>query len=298
MIQPPQLKKGDKIAITCPAKSLKAPMTAAIKLLETWGLEVVLGESVNSVFHQFAGTDELRAADMQKFINDDSIKAIIAARGGYGCIRIVDEIDWSPLLNNPKWIIGFSDITVFHLQLQSMGLQSLHAQMPVNISESSKEGLESLRKVLFGENLEYEIETDDRNKIGESQAELTGGNLTLLVACINSKSDISYDGKILFIEEVGEYEYAIDRMMRTLDRAGKMKNLAGLIVGGFSDIKLNDIPFGFSAYEIIQEIVSKYDYPVCYHFPAGHLPDNRALIFGRQVGLNVKKENVEIDFYV
>lgn len=296
MINPPNLKRGDKIAITCPAKSLKAPMTDAIELLESWGLEVVLGESVNSVFHQFAGIDELRASDMQRFINDDSVKAIIAARGGYGCIRIVDEIDWLPLLENPKWLIGFSDITVFHLQLQSMGLQSLHAQMPVNIVDSSKEGLETLRKCLFGEHLKYEIEANQKNRIGESKGELIGGNLCLLTACINAKNDISYDGKILFIEEVGEYEYSIDRMVRTLDRAGKLKNLAGLIIGGFTDIKVNDIPFGFSAYEIIQEIVSKYNYPVCYNFPAGHLPDNRALIFGQAVNLDVKKEKVFIDF--
>jgi muramoyltetrapeptide carboxypeptidase len=296
MIQPPHLKKGDKIAITCPAKSLKAPMTDAIKLLESWGLEVVLGESVNSVFHQFAGTDEMRAADMQKFINDDSVKAIIAARGGYGCIRIVDEIDWSPLLVHPKWIIGFSDITVFHLQLQSMGLQSLHAQMPVNIKESSKQGLETLRKALFGEGLNYEIEPYDNNKIGESQAEIIGGNVTLLTACLGARNDISYDGKILFIEDVNDYNYAIDRMLRSLDRAGKFKNLAGLIVGGFTDLKENDIPFGFTPYEIIQEIVAKYDYPVCYNFPAGHLPDNRALIFGEKVSLSVKKEKVTIKF--
>jgi muramoyltetrapeptide carboxypeptidase len=296
MIQPPHLKKGDKIAITCPAKSLKAPMTDAIKLLESWGLEVVLGESVNSVFHQFAGTDEMRAADMQKFINDDSVKAIIAARGGYGCIRIVDEIDWSPLLVHPKWIIGFSDITVFHLQLQSMGLQSLHAQMPINIKESSKQGLETLRKALFGEGLNYEIEPYDNNKIGESQAEIIGGNVTLLTACLGARNDISYDGKILFIEDVNDYNYAIDRMLRSLDRAGKFKNLAGLIVGGFTDLKENDIPFGFTPYEIIQEIVAKYDYPVCYNFPAGHLPDNRALIFGEKVSLSVKKEKVTIKF--
>jgi muramoyltetrapeptide carboxypeptidase len=296
MIQPSNLKKGDKIAIACPAKSLKSPMTDAIKLLESWGLEVVLGESVNSIFHQFAGTDEMRAADMQKFINDDSVKAIIAARGGYGCIRIVDEIDWSPLIVDPKWIIGFSDITVFHLQLQSMGLQSLHAQMPINIKESSKQGLETLRKALFGEDLEYQIETYDNNKIGESQAEIIGGNLTLLTACLGAKNDISYDGKILFIEDVNDYNYAIDRMLRTLDRAGKFKNLAGLIVGGFTDLKENDIPFGFTPYEIIQEIVSKYDYPVCYNFPAGHLPDNRALIFGEKVNLNVQKEKVTITF--
>jgi muramoyltetrapeptide carboxypeptidase len=296
MIQPPHLKKGDKIAITCPAKSLKAPMTDAIKLLESWGLEVVLGESVNSIFHQFAGTDEMRAADMQKFINDDSVKAIIAARGGYGCIRIVDEIDWSPLLVHPKWIIGFSDITVFHLQLQSMGLQSLHAQMPVNIKESSKQGLETLRKALFGEGLNYEIEPYDNNKIGESQAEIIGGNVTLLTACLGARNDISYDGKILFIEDVNDYNYAIDRMLRTLDRAGKFKNLAGLIVGGFTDLKENDIPFGFTPYETIQEIVAKYDYPVCYNFPAGHLPDNRALIFGEKVSLSVKKEKATIKF--
>ncbi|MBK0382911.1 LD-carboxypeptidase [Pedobacter sp. SD-b] len=296
MINPQILKKGDKIAITCPAKSLKAPMVDAIKLLEDWGLEVVLGESVHTVFHQFAGTDELRTADMQKFINDKEIKAIIAARGGYGCIRIVDRINWTPLIKNPRWLIGFSDITVFHLQLQSMGLQSLHAQMPVNISESSIEGLESLRKVLFGETLEYEIAAHGKNKIGEGQAELIGGNLTLLTACINAKNDISYDDKILFIEEVGEYEYAIDRMMRTLDRAGKLKNLTGLIVGGFTNIKVNDIPFGYSAYDIIETIVSKYNYPVCYGFPAGHLPDNRALIFGRETKLSVTKEIVKIRF--
>ena len=296
MIQPPHLKKGDKIAITCPAKSLKAPMTDAIKLLESWGLEVVLGETISAAFHQFAGTDELRTADMQRFINDNSIKAIIAARGGYGCIRIVDDIDWLPLLDNPKWVIGFSDITVFHLQLQSIGLQSLHSQMPVNISESSKEGLESLRKALFGEALIYEITPHEKNKIGESQAELIGGNVSLLTACLGAINDISYDGKVLFIEEVGEYEYTIDRMIRTLGRAGKLNKLAGLIIGGFTDIKVNDIPFGFSAYEIIQEIVSKYDYPVCYNFPAGHLSDNRALILGQKVKFNVQKEKVTIKF--
>jgi muramoyltetrapeptide carboxypeptidase len=271
-------------------------MTDAIKLLESWGLEVVLGVTISATFHQFAGTDEVRTSDMQKFINDNEIKAIIAARGGYGCIRIVDEIDWSPLLATPKWLIGFSDITAFHLQLQSMGLQSLHAQMPSTIKESSKEGLESLKKALFGEALIYEIDPHEKNKIGESQGELIGGNLTLLTACINAKNDIFYDGKILFIEEVGEYEYAIDRMIRTLDRAGKLKNLAGLIVGGFTDVKVNDIPFGFSAFEIIEKVVAKYNFPVCYNFPAGHLPDNRALIFGEEVKFNVQNEKVNINF--
>jgi muramoyltetrapeptide carboxypeptidase len=296
MIQPPFLKKGDKIAITCPAKSLKTPMTAAIKLLELWGLEVVLGETVDAVFHQFSGTDELRAKDMQNFINDDAIKAIIAARGGYGCIRIVDDIDWTPLLKNPKWIIGFSDVTVFHLQLQSMGIQSLHAQMPSTIPDSTANGLDSLRKALFGEDLVYDIPTHLKNIYGTAKGKLIGGNLSLLTACLNSISDFNYSGKILFIEEVGEYHYTIDRMIRTLDRAGKFKNLAGLILGGFTAIKEDEPYFGYDAHEIIEEIVKKYDLPVCYDFPAGHIKDNCAMIFGREIELNVKSEMVNLSY--
>ncbi|MEO6729318.1 MAG: LD-carboxypeptidase [Candidatus Dojkabacteria bacterium] len=296
MLKPPYLKKGDKIAITCPAKSLKTPMTDAIKLLESWGLEVVLGETVDAVFHQFSGTDELRAKDMQNLINDPEIKAIIAARGGYGCIRIVDEIDWTPLKQHPKWLIGFSDITVFHLQLQSMGIQSLHAQMPSTIPDSSAAGLETLRKALFGEEITYDVPAAIENRIGMAKGELIGGNLSLLTACLNASNDVDYKGKILFIEEVGEYPYTIDRMIRTLDRAGKLKNLKGMILGGFTNIKQNDIPFGFSIPEIINSIISKYDYPVCYNFPAGHLPDNQALIFGREMILNVENLIVQLNY--
>ncbi|MBU0695069.1 MAG: LD-carboxypeptidase [Bacteroidetes bacterium] len=296
MIQPQFLKKGDKIAITCPAKSLKTPMTAAIQLLEAWGLEVVLGETVDAVFHQFSGTDELRAKDMQRFIDDGEIKAIIAARGGYGCIRIVDDIDWTPLLKNPKWVIGFSDITVFHLQLQSMGIQSIHGQMPSTIPDSTSSGLESLRKSLFGDELTYEIPAHPKNKTGNAKGELIGGNLSLLTACLNSVSDFDYLGKILFIEEVGEYHYTIDRMMRTLDRAGKLKNLAGLILGGFTSIKEDEPFFGWDAYEIVDEIVSKYSYPVCYDFPAGHIKNNCALIFGKDIELNVAKDIIKLNY--
>lgn len=296
MIKPPYLKKSDKIAITCPAKALKTPMTAAVKLLESWGLEVVLGETVDAVFHQFAGTDELRTKDMQNFINDDAIKAIIAARGGYGCIRIVDEINWTPLLKNPKWLIGFSDITVFHLQLQSMGIQSIHGQMPATIPDSTSSGLESLRKALFGDELTYEIPVHPKNKTGNTKGELIGGNLSLLTACLNSVNDFDYSGKVLFIEEVGEYHYTIDRMMRTLDRAGKFKNLAGLIIGGFTSIKENDIYFGYDAYEIIEEVIKKYDFPVCYDFPAGHIHDNHALIFGKEINLLIEETNIKIEY--
>ena len=287
MIQPPHLKKGDTIAITCPAKSLKTPMTDAIKLLESWGLKVILGETVDAVFHQFSGTDELRAKDLQQFINDKNVKAIIAARGGYGCIRIVDAIDWTPLLKHPKWLIGFSDITVFHLQLQKLGLQSLHGQMPSTIPDSSSQGLESLRKALFGETIEYEFENHSLNHKGENSGILFGGNLSLLIASLGSQSDVDYKDKILFIEDVGENLYAIDRMLRTLDRAGKLAQIKGLIVGSFTDVLDNDIPFGFTAEEIISQIVSKYNYPVCFDFPAGHIKDNRTLILGREIILAI-----------
>ncbi len=296
MTHPPYLKKGDKIAITCPAKTLRIPMIDAIALLESWGLEVVLGETVNAEHYQFSGTDELRASDMQRFIDDESVKAIIAARGGYGCIRIVDEIDWTSLVLNPKWIIGFSDITVFHMQLQRMGLQSLHAQMPSTIHKSSKEGLESLRKGLFGEDMSYNFSSNADNRIGVCEGELIGGNLTLLSACINSDNDIDYDDKVLFIEDVGEYAYIIDRMIRTLDRAGKFKNLKGLIVGGFTNIEQDNPPFGYTINEIINLVIAKYDFPVCFSFPAGHLPDNRALVLGREVKLEVGADDSTLSF--
>jgi len=291
-IQPPYLKKGDKVAITCPAKKLPHPMTDAIALLESWGLEVVLGETVTASYHQFAGDDTLRAADLQQFINDPSIKAIFAARGGYGTIRIMDDIDFMPIKEAPKWIIGFSDITVLHAHVFSVfGLQSIHGQMPMTIPDGSAASLQTLRKALFGEDFSYTFSAEKLNRTGEAQGILVGGNLTLLVAVSGSVSDFDYDGKILFLEDVGEYLYSIDRMMRTLKRAGKLKNLAGLMVGAFTELKDNDIPFGQTAEEIIFEVVKEYDYPVCFGFPAGHIPNNQALIFGKTLNLTVQKQH-------
>jgi muramoyltetrapeptide carboxypeptidase len=294
MIPSPYLKKGDKIAITCPAKALKTPLTDAVNLLESWGLEVVLGKTIAAEYYQFAGTDALRTQDFQQFIDDDSIKAIIAARGGYGCIRIVDEINWQPLLKNPKWIIGFSDITIFHLQLQSLGLQSIHGQMPSTIPDSTSAGLISLKNALFGEKITYQVPIHPLNKIGKGKGILIGGNLSLIAACINSKSDFDFKNHILFMEDVGEYPYIIDRMIRTLDRAGKLKNLAGLIVGGFTNMKVSDIPFGSSAQEIIAQVTIKYDFPICYDFPAGHLPNNLSLVFGSEVTFEVTETEVNL----
>ncbi|HTD40915.1 MAG TPA: LD-carboxypeptidase [Mucilaginibacter sp.] len=289
----PYLKKGDKIAITCPAKKLPKPMDDAVALLKSWGLEVVIGNTVNASYHQFAGDDELRALDMQRFIDDDSIKAIIAARGGYGTIRIIDKIDFSRFASNPKWLVGFSDITVLHAHLYAnYRAQTIHGQMPVNIPDASKYSLDTLRKALFGGELSYHFSSNSLNRIGEATGILTGGNLSLLVAVMGSVSDYNYDGKILFIEDVGEYLYSIDRMLRMLDRAGKLRNLAGLIVGGFTEVKDNDIPFGQTVPEIVMEVVKNYNYPVCFDFPAGHIPDNQSLVFGKMLNLSVNNKHV------
>lgn len=296
-IKPPYLKRGDKVAITCPAKKLPSPMADAVKLLESWGLEVVLGETVTASFHQFAGDDDLRARDLQHFIDDDNIKAIFAARGGYGTVRMIDKVDFSRLSSNPKWVIGFSDITILHTHLFSnFNLQSVHGQMPVNIPDASAHSLQTLRMALFGEKLEYHFNSHDLNRHGEAEGTLIGGNLSLLVAASGSVSDLDYTGKILFIEDVGEYLYSIDRMIRMLDRAGKLRNLKGLVVGGFSEIKDNDIPFGQTVAEIITAVVGGYNYPVCFNFPAGHIPDNNSLVLGAHGQLSVSDNAAILSF--
>lgn len=297
MNTPPYLKVGDKVAITCPAKKLPHEITDAVNLLRSWGLEVVLGETVYASHHQFAGDDQLRARDFQKFIDDESIKAIFAARGGYGTIRIIDHIDFSPLITNPKWIIGFSDITVLHCHIQAnFKIPSIHGQMPITIPDGTKPSIESLRKALFGRSLEYELPICEQNLLGESTEILIGGNLTLMVMMAGSVSDVDYTDKILFLEDVGEYLYSIDRMMWNLKRSGKLAAIKGLIVGGFTDLKDNDIPFGQTIEEIMIRHVAEYGYPVCFNFPAGHITDNHSLILGKNVNLKVGKHQVTLSY--
>ncbi|PST85291.1 LD-carboxypeptidase [Pedobacter yulinensis] len=292
---PPFLKKGDKIAITCPAKKLPKDIEPALQILESWGLEVIRGNTLTGAHHQFAGTDAERGAEMQQFLDDPEIKAVIAGRGGYGCMRIIDGIDFSKFCAQPKWVVGFSDITVFlsHI-LAKYDIASLHAQMPYTFDDSTPEALESLRKALFGEPLHYAYHAERPGRSGQAAGVLAGGNLTLLAMMTGSASEMDFDGKILFIEDVGEHEYSIDRMLRMLDRAGKLKNLQGLLVGAFNEIEPESIPFGQEADELIAEIVSKYDFPVCYGFPCGHISDNRALFVGKEVYLNVHEQQITL----
>ena len=299
MIIPPYLKQGDTVAITCTAKSLPVPIDVAVRLLESWGLKVVLGETVYASWNQFAGTDELRAADFQRFLDDNSIKAIFAARGGYGTIRIIDSIDFSGFAINPKWIVGFSDITILHSHIHAIhNVQTIHGQMPLTIPDGIKISLETLRKALFNEPLEYIYQSSFENRSGSATGILTGGNLTLLLMMSGSVSEQDYSDKILFLEDVGEYLYSIDRMMLSFKRAGILSGLKGLIIGGFTDLKDNDIPFGQTAEEIIMSHVNDYTYPVCFNFPAGHIADNRALILGKEISLTVESKKVSMKYSI
>lgn len=297
MTIPPYLKKGDKVGITCPAKKLPYGIDDAVKLLGSWGLEVVLGETVFAGHHQFAGTDELRTKDLQHFLDDAEIKAVFAARGGYGTLRIIDRLDFSGFAQNPKWIVGFSDITVLHAHLQAgLNMCSIQGQMPLTIPDGTKPSLETLRKALFGEELNYSYQTASLCRNGRSSGLLIGGNLSLLVNLCGSVSDPDYRDKILFLEDVGEYMYSIDRMFWHLKRSGKLSRLKGLIIGGFTELKDQEPPFGQTVQEIVLDLVKEYDYPVCFDFPAGHIADNQALILGRETQLTVNNNQVNLNY--
>lgn len=295
--QPAYLKKGDQIAIVCPAKKLPKPIDKAIAMLQDWGLEVVLGETVNASYHQFAGTDVLRRNDLQQYLDDPNIKAIIAGRGGYGTLRIIDDLDFTAFLQEPKWLVGFSDITVLLSHtLAQLQTQSIHAQMPYTFEDSTPAALESLKNALFGEPVAYHYASSFEGRNGHAEGQLIGGNLTLLLAVEGSVSEMDYTDKILFIEDVGEHEYAIDRMLRVLKRKGKLAQLKGLIVGAFNEVGEESIPFGQNPQEVIWELVKEYDYPVCFDFPTGHIDDNRAMVLGKNVSLRIDHPNVQFKF--
>jgi len=291
MKTPEYLQKGDKIAMVATARTISMPeIEDSINVFNEWGLEVVLGKNIFKESNQFAGNDKERAEDFQNMLDDDSIKAIVCARGGYGSVRIIDNIDFSNFIQKPKWICGYSDITVFHSHINNnFGIETLHSVMPINFYDKkiTKETFESFKAALFGENISYSFPTSSLSRKGICEADILGGNLSILYSLIGTKSDISTEGKILFIEDLDEYLYHIDRMIMNLKRGGKLEKLAGLVVGGMSEMNDNEVPFGKTAKEIIFEAVSKYNYPVCFDFPAGHINDNRALILGRRVRLEI-----------
>lgn len=295
-IFPPYLQPGDTIGIVCPAGYMPAENVATcITALQQWGYQVLVDKTVGNQHHYFAGTDEERLAGLQQMMDDENIKAILCARGGYGISRIVDQLDLGAFCKHPKWVIGFSDVTVLHaLILEKTGIATLHAPMAAafNDGQYANEYVQSLQKALAGEAAFYETEPHQYNQPGTATAPLVGGNLSLILHQLATPSEIDTGGKILFIEDVGEYLYNIDRMLWQLKRAGKLNDLAGLIVGGFSDMKDTVIPFGTEVCEIIHVITSKYSYPVAFNFPIGHQRENYAVKIGVTYELQVTAETV------
>jgi len=293
----PYLKQNDKVAVVATARKISAEELAfAIATIKAWGLQPVLGKNIFAIENQFAGSDKQRAEDLQWAINDDEIKAVIIARGGYGTVRLVDAVDFTKLKSNPKPIIGYSDVTVLHSHIHTyIGIPTLHATMPINFDKNA-EAVETLRKCLFGESVSYQFGSNPLNKNGEVTGVLVGGNLSLLYALSGTASDIDTKDKILFLEDLDEYLYHIDRMMLNLKRSGKLANLKALVIGGFTDMKDNTVPFGKKAEEIILDAVKEYDFPVCFNFPAGHVDRNLALCFGREISLKISKTNCLLNF--
>jgi len=285
MIIPPFLQPGDTIAIVCPAgfMALEKAQTC-IDTLQQWGYKVRIGATLGSdSANYFSGTDAGRLADLQHALDDPSVNAILCGRGGYGLSRIIDTIDFTAFRQTPKWLIGYSDITVLHAHVfHQYDTATLHSPMAgaFNDGGAVSEGVLSLRRSLTGEPAAYTCPTHGFNRHGKATAPLVGGNLSILAHLVGSPSDIDTRGKLLFLEDVGEYLYNLDRMLRQLKRSGKLAHLAGLLAGGFTDCKDTARPFGATIEEIIRDVVSEYDYPVCFGFPVSHGVDNVALKMG------------------
>nr|WP_246337490.1 LD-carboxypeptidase [Tenacibaculum pelagium] len=301
LVKPPYLQKGDTIAIVAPAgilKNRKHIIDKAKALAESWGLKVVYGKHMFNQNHHFAGTDAERCQDVQDALDNSNIKAIWSARGGYGSVRILDQLDFTKFKDNPKWVVGYSDITAFHNHIHNLGIETIHGMMGTSMQDKPEdipETIETLRKALFGEELKHVIQSSKYNREGKVTGQLVGGNIAILASMLGSDSQILTNGKILFIEEIGEYKYSIDRMLQSLKRAGYFTKVKGVIVGDMTKVKKNTTPWGSSIEQLILDIVPD-NIPVLFNFPAGHEPDNRALIMGGNTKLSIKKYTSEVEF--
>ncbi|UNY99440.1 LD-carboxypeptidase [Zhouia spongiae] len=285
------------IWITSTARKIDfTDIEAATMLLMKWGFDYKISKTIGLEDRQFAGTDDERAAEFQYAMDNPDIDAIWCARGGYGTVRIIDKLDFTGFIKNPKPIIGYSDVTVLHSHLHTLGLTSIHATMPINVKKNTIEALHSLKTALNGDKLQYEIRSSKENRSGQGNGRLVGGNLSILYSLLGSGSSIDTDGKILFLEDLDEYLYHIDRMFMNIKRNGYFDNLSGLVVGSFTDIKDNTVPYGKTVKEIIIDVTSEYNFPIVFDFPAGHIDDNNTLIMGQRVNLTVNKTISKLEF--
>lgn len=305
LLRPPSLRRGDTVAIVPTARSVAHDeLRDGIELAESWGLKVRLGSCIGRKHFQQAGTSKQRAADLQAAFDDPDVKAVWCARGGYGTVHLLKHMDLGAVQRNPKWLVGFSDVTVLHNALHRLGVASLHAQMPFKVGAKSDTTRETLRKALFGEELslihsrELGLEPAVSNRPGTCEGVLVGGNLSLLYALRGTPYDLDPTGKILFIEDLDELLYHVDRMIMNLKLASWFERIAGLIVGGMTDMHDKDPadPFGRTAEQIVERAVGEVAYPVCYGFPAGHITDNRALLMGQKAKLSVTPEGATLSF--
>jgi muramoyltetrapeptide carboxypeptidase len=296
MITPPYLNRGDKVGIVAPARFIPQDRyPQIIQLLETNGWIPVRGKTTRLEAGIFAGSDADRIQDMQQMLDSDEIKAIFCLRGGYGTHRIIEALDFTKFKKSPKWLVGFSDITVLHAALSKLGVESIHGQMPINFSYTN-EALVALFKTLKGENLFYTVKSHSLNRTGTAKAQMVGGNVALICALLGTPFAFETSGKILFIEDVGEKLYRFDRMIQHLKLSGALKNLAGLVIGGLTDMEDGSPSFGQSAESIVHQVVKNYNYPVSFGFPAGHIENNFPLIFGREAELAVSGQSVSLRF--
>lgn len=294
---PPYLKKGDTVAIVCTArKFFPEDAKPAIDLLESWGLKVKLGKTIGLDSCQLGGSDAERAADFQEQLDNDNIKAIWCARGGYGTVRIIDLIDFSKFKKQPKWVMGFSDVTVLHSHINTLNVATLHSIMPFTVPKAPEEVKQTFKNALFGIKNSYTIPSKSYDKKGMAQGELVGGNLSIIYSLLGSKSSIDTKDKILFIEDLDEYLYHVDRMLQNMKRNDYFKNVKGIIVGSMRDMHDNEIPFGQNEVQLITEIAKDLNIPIAFEFCAGHQKDNRTLVLGSQVYFEVNQSEIKLTF--
>jgi muramoyltetrapeptide carboxypeptidase len=297
---PPYLKPGDCIGITCPAGFIEInEINNMVAKLTSWGFKTKLGRTVGTSFNKFSGTDEERKNDVQEMLDDENINAIFFGRGGYGVVRIIDKLDFSKFIKFPKWLLGYSDITCFHNHVNTnFNISTVHAHMCTGYFESNYDltSTQSIFDVVSGKVIKYKLDNTNKfSKFGQATGQLIGGNLALISDLIGTNSDIETENKILFIEDIGEYVYNIDRMLWQFKKANKLKKLAGLIVGGFTDLQDNEIKFGMSIEEIVLEKVAEYNFPVCFDFPVGHQQKNWALKIGVLYDFEVNENIVSLN---